>query len=304
MSEQERPHTKAEHKDTSPTAAPPETIPEPLDGAEEASREEDSAAGQPLAEESKVERPLGKESQTEKPLADKPLAEQPSAETPSVETPEVPVGRIDMRQPLVFGRGTGSVSADDAQTLPWTQGPVAQPSGAPQTFAQAPIGGAQPTVADPQAPIAVAQPVSTPHMPPYQATRRDVPVEQLSRRELGDAGERMAITYLERHGYQILMHQYRCPEGEADIVARMGRTLVLVEVKTRIATRGSNPEELAPETAVDRSKQERYLRMAMTLRGQVAGVAGVRFDVIGISVLGDHHARLRHYVDAFGLGEL
>ncbi|GAA4194436.1 YraN family protein [Streptosporangium oxazolinicum] len=51
--------------------------------------------------------------------------------------------------------------------------------------------------------------------------------------ELGRHGEQIAVDYLLAHDLQILDRNWRCPDGEIDIVAREGRTLVAVEVKTR-----------------------------------------------------------------------
>lgn len=49
----------------------------------------------------------------------------------------------------------------------------------------------------------------------------------------GDQGETLVCTYLEARGYEIVARNWRCTEGEIDIVARRGGMLVFVEVKTR-----------------------------------------------------------------------
>lgn len=51
--------------------------------------------------------------------------------------------------------------------------------------------------------------------------------------ELGKHGEQIAVDYLLAHDMQILDRNWRCSDGEIDVVAREGRTLVVVEVKTR-----------------------------------------------------------------------
>lgn len=56
------------------------------------------------------------------------------------------------------------------------------------------------------------------------------------RRHLGDFGEQVAATYLEQHGYQILARKWRCAQGEIDLIARDGTTLVFTEVRTRSTT--------------------------------------------------------------------
>ena len=50
---------------------------------------------------------------------------------------------------------------------------------------------------------------------------------------LGTFGERVAIAHLEEKGYRIRETNFRVREGEIDIVAELGDTLVFVEVKTR-----------------------------------------------------------------------
>lgn len=49
----------------------------------------------------------------------------------------------------------------------------------------------------------------------------------------GKIGEDLACEELARRGYEILARRYRRRGGEIDIVARDGRTLVFVEVKSR-----------------------------------------------------------------------
>ena len=64
-----------------------------------------------------------------------------------------------------------------------------------------------------------------------------------SRKEVGDWGERIAQSFLRGQGYRILETNYRCPHGEADIVAKDGECLVFVEVKTRRSRSYGTPEE-------------------------------------------------------------
>ena len=50
---------------------------------------------------------------------------------------------------------------------------------------------------------------------------------------LGAFGEAAAAEYLRKKRYEILGMNYRCREGELDIIARKGQTVVFVEVKLR-----------------------------------------------------------------------
>mgnify|MGYP003393032504 CR=1 FL=1 len=49
----------------------------------------------------------------------------------------------------------------------------------------------------------------------------------------GVAGEKIASVYLKKLGYGILESNFRTPFGEIDIVAKLGRVIVFVEVKSR-----------------------------------------------------------------------
>ena len=50
---------------------------------------------------------------------------------------------------------------------------------------------------------------------------------------MGQRGENVAARYLRNLGYKIIVRNFRCELGEIDIVAKDGKTLVFVEVKTR-----------------------------------------------------------------------
>jgi putative endonuclease len=50
--------------------------------------------------------------------------------------------------------------------------------------------------------------------------------------ELGKRGEKIARKFLRRKGYRIRAMNYRCPNGEIDIIAQRGKTIRFVEVRT------------------------------------------------------------------------
>jgi len=95
--------------------------------------------------------------------------------------------------------------------------------------------------------------------------------------ELGREGEQVAAEYLERAGLRVLDRNWRCADGEIDIVAAERQVMVVCEVKTRSGTRFGTPLE-----AVTRAKQARLRRLAA--RWLVAH--GVLFDEIRIDVIG------------------
>ena len=60
---------------------------------------------------------------------------------------------------------------------------------------------------------------------------------------LGKEGEELAAKYLETEGYEIIETNYNCGFGEIDIIAKKGRELAFVEVKTRTQTFFGMPVE-------------------------------------------------------------
>jgi putative endonuclease len=94
---------------------------------------------------------------------------------------------------------------------------------------------------------------------------------------LGKEGEQAAVSYLESRGFRILDRNWRCADGEIDIVAADRRTFVVCEVKTRSGTRYGTPLE-----AVDQRKRKRLRKLAALW----LSAHGVRFDQIRIDVLG------------------
>nr|WP_206026043.1 YraN family protein [Roseimicrobium sp. ORNL1] len=73
---------------------------------------------------------------------------------------------------------------------------------------------------------------------------------------LGNWGEHLAAQWLRRHGRKVLYRNYRAGGGgEVDIVARHGKMLTFVEVKTRTSTERGRPAE-----AVNKAKEKLILR--------------------------------------------
>jgi len=73
---------------------------------------------------------------------------------------------------------------------------------------------------------------------------------------MGRWGETVAAHHLEAKGYQILDRNWRCRQGEIDLVAQVGETLVFVEVKTRRGLDLGTPEE-----GLTRRKSQKLLQL-------------------------------------------
>ena len=65
----------------------------------------------------------------------------------------------------------------------------------------------------------------------------------MTKKETGDAGEKLAQRYLKKQGYRILETNYLCPVGEIDIVSLHKKVLVFTEVRTRTSNELGTPEE-------------------------------------------------------------
>ena len=99
-------------------------------------------------------------------------------------------------------------------------------------------------------------------------------------RVLGVSGEDAAAAWYEAQGYEIVARNWRCREGELDLVVRNGRTFVFCEVKSRTSTRFGAPVE-----AITYQKQARLRRLAARwLEDSPLRAREIRFDVA--SVLG------------------
>jgi putative transposase len=119
---------------------------------------------------------------------------------------------------------------------------------------------------------------------PINANRRGGPMCPPSdpRRQLGDHGEDLAAAALQKNGYKILERNYVTPLGEIDLIARQGKTVVIVEVKTRKSVRFGSPQE-----SVSVTKQNRLRRLAhYYLKDKRLTGSPVRFDVVAVTLAG------------------
>ena len=99
-----------------------------------------------------------------------------------------------------------------------------------------------------------------------------------TRRALGSRGEDAAAAWSEANGYQVLARNWRCRQGELDLVARRGGTVVFCEVKTRTSAAFGAPVE-----AVTRTKQARLRVLAARWLEESTWAAGeIRFDVVSV----------------------
>lgn len=131
--------------------------------------------------------------------------------------------------------------------------------------------------------------------------QRNCPWEEWQRAEhpahaIGHYGENVAARWLQAQGLRVLYRNFRGPHGgELDIVAREGRTLLFIEVKTRSASLWGRPLD-----AVDRDKQQLIERGADSWL-RLLGHRNLpwRFDVIEIIVAANQKPHVTWVRDAF-----
>ena len=102
------------------------------------------------------------------------------------------------------------------------------------------------------------------------------------RLSLGLRGEDAAVRYLQQRRFKILERNFTTPLGEIDIIARDGRALVFIEVKTRSSLAFGSPAE-----AVGPRKQRQIIRAAkwFLASGQWRELQP-RFDVVSVLMQG------------------
>ncbi len=111
--------------------------------------------------------------------------------------------------------------------------------------------------------------------------------------DTGTKGEKLAGTFLENKGYVVLETNWRFKNLEADIIAKINKTLVIAEVKTRKSNYFGEPE-----TFVNKQKQKNLIKTAHEYIVRNDLDLEVRFDIISI-VLGDNQMKINHIEDAF-----
>ncbi|MCH5162530.1 MAG: YraN family protein [Clostridiales bacterium] len=108
----------------------------------------------------------------------------------------------------------------------------------------------------------------------------------------GKEGEDLAVKYLETNGYRILDRNYTTNIGEVDIFATDNRTLIAVEVKSRLSLQYGTPAEAVGYNKIKKISQvtSQYIKQF-----RLFGVA-VRFDIIEVYL---EDKKVNHIKNAF-----
>ena len=112
-------------------------------------------------------------------------------------------------------------------------------------------------------------------------------------KQFGQLGEDIAVGYLERKGYKILVRNYRFGRVELDVICEFENEIIFVEVKTR-----TSDQMVYPEQAVGKAKQ-RNIRLAAEQFLEEKDLAKpARFDIIAV-VKNESKFEIEHIEDAF-----
>jgi putative endonuclease len=115
------------------------------------------------------------------------------------------------------------------------------------------------------------------------------------RKEVGAIGEKLAADFLKKRGYKIIQRNFRCREGEIDIIAQKDECLVFVEVRTKKNTAFGTPEE-----SVTLSKREKLISLANAyIQAYNKPPQSWRIDVVAVELTPDNRvSRLEHIENA------
>ena len=111
----------------------------------------------------------------------------------------------------------------------------------------------------------------------------------MKRQQTGKLAERLAGEYMVNEGYSILATNWRCTEGEIDIICRSGEQTIFVEVRAK-----SSGEFGSPAASITRRKQQKLIAAAERYLSEAENHSpDWRIDFIGVEFSSVGH-RLEH----------
>ena len=113
--------------------------------------------------------------------------------------------------------------------------------------------------------------------------------------ELGRRGEECAAQFLAGAGYRVIARNWRCGQGEVDLIVERDGEVVFVEVKTR-----SNKNFGHPFEAITALKLARLRRLAAAWCDQTdARPRRIRIDAIAVIIVSKAEPVLEHLEGVF-----
>lgn len=117
---------------------------------------------------------------------------------------------------------------------------------------------------------------------------------EATRSERGRFGENLAARYCQKElGYREICRNWRCPQGEIDLICRDQGVLVFIEVRTRAAN-----ALISGVHSVDAKKKKKLRRACRNYLYQLKEpVPHFRFDIIQISLSENGDGKVRHFIN-------
>jgi putative endonuclease len=126
-----------------------------------------------------------------------------------------------------------------------------------------------------------------------QATEAGAPNNE--RQQLGALGEALVADAYRQRGYAVIAQNWRCREGELDLVVSRDRVVVFCEVKTRRGDAFGTPSE-----AVTRDKRQKIRHLAARWLEESKTLAReLRFDVASVMMRPNHETEIEILEGAF-----
>ena len=115
------------------------------------------------------------------------------------------------------------------------------------------------------------------------------------KRFLGIFGEDEAAKLLKQRGYKIIQRNYSCKYGEIDIIAKDGKTLVFIEVKTLSKGKGETPFDAITE------RKRRHIGNCAEyyLHDKKMKEIEIRFDAVAVWYEGKENTKIEVVKGAF-----
>lgn len=121
-------------------------------------------------------------------------------------------------------------------------------------------------------------------------------MQKLKKKEIGKIGENIACDYLKQKEYKVIERNFRCRQGEIDIIAIdiLKEEIVFIEVKSRTSLEYGEPAE-----AVDRIKQKHIYQSARyyIYKNEIKDIA-IRLDIIEVYLYRNNN-KVNHIKQAF-----
>lgn len=120
---------------------------------------------------------------------------------------------------------------------------------------------------------------------------------QTSNTDKGNYSEHIAFRFLIHAGYEIITANWVAKKAEIDLIARDGKFLVFIEVKSR-----KNSKHGDPATMLTSRKKRLLVSAATAYMDEIDYNGDFRFDLITVVGYGEHNAELEHYKEVFWPG--